>query len=54
MGMRVDIFGANEGAKPIAGNPSSSASQSKHTDVKIHFIQGVIRAGKVRVMRVGT
>ena len=30
-GMRVDIFGDNEGSKAIADNPSS-ASRSKHID----------------------
>ena len=35
--MRVDIFGDNEGAKAIADNPSS-ASRSKHIDVKLHFV----------------
>ena len=34
-GMRVDIFGDNEGAKAIADNPSS-AWRSKHIDVKLH------------------
>ena len=44
IGMRVDIAGDNEGAKAIADNPSS-ASRSKHIDVKLHFIRGLIRAG---------
>ena len=52
-GMRVDVFGNNEGAKAIANNPSS-ASRSKHIDVKLHFIRGSIRAGEVRVLHVGT
>ena len=52
-GMRVDIFGDNEGAKAIADNPSS-ASKSKHTDVKIHFIRGLIRTGEVKILHVGT
>ena len=33
-GMRVDIFGDNEGAKAIVDNPSS-ASRSKHIDGKL-------------------
>ena len=37
-GMRVDIFGDNEGGKVIADNPSR-ASRSKHIDVKLHFIR---------------
>ena len=37
-GMRVDIFGDNESAKAIADN-QSSASRSKHIDVKLHFIR---------------
>ena len=41
-GMRVDVFGDNEGAKAIADDPSSS-SRSKHIDVKLHFIRGLIR-----------
>ena len=52
-GMRVDIFGDNEGAKVIADNPSS-ASRSKHIDVKLHFIRGLIRTGEVRILHVGT
>ena len=44
-GMRVDIFGDNEGVKAIANNPSS-ASRSKHIDVKLYFIRGLVRAGK--------
>ena len=52
-GMRVDIFGDNEGAKAIADNPSS-ASRSKHIDVKLHFIRGLVRAGEVRILHVGT
>ena len=51
--MRVDIFGDNEGAKAIADIPSS-ASRSKHIDVKLHFIQGLIRTGEVRILHVGT
>ena len=41
-GMRVDVFGDNEGAKAIADDPSS-ASRSKHIGVKLHFIRGLIR-----------
>ena len=53
-GMRVDIFGDNEGViKSIADNPSS-ASRSKHIDVKLHFIQGLIRMGEVKILHVGT
>ena len=52
-GMRVDIFGDNEGAKAIADNPSS-ASRSKHIDVKLHFIRGLVRTGEVRILHVGT
>ena len=52
-GMRVDIFYDNEGAKAIADNPSS-ASRSKHIDVKLHFIRGLIRTGEVRILHVGT
>ena len=47
-GMRVDIFGHKEGAKAIADNPSS-ASRSKHIDVKLHFIRGLIHSGEVRI-----
>ena len=43
-GMRVYIFGDNEGAKVIADNPSS-VSRSKHIDVKLHFIRGLARKG---------
>ena len=37
-GIRVYVFGDNEGAKAIVNNPSS-ASRSKHIDVKLHFIR---------------
>ena len=36
-GMRVESFGDNKGAKAIADNSSSSASSSKHIEVKLHF-----------------
>ena len=49
--MGVDVFGDNEGAKAIADNPSS-ASRSKHIDVKLKFIRGLIRVGEVRVLHV--
>ena len=52
-GMRVDIFGDNEGAKAIADN-SSSASRSKDIDMKLHFIRRLIRTGKVRILHEGT
>ena len=52
-GMGVDVFGDNEGAKAIANNPSS-ASRSKHVDVKLHVIRGLVRAGEVRVLHVRT
>ena len=53
IGMRGEILGDNEGAKAIADNPSS-ASRSKHIDVKLHFIRGLIRAGEVSIVHVGT
>ena len=52
-GMRADIFDDNEGAKAIADNPCS-ASRNKRIDVKLYFIRGLIRAGEVRVLHVGT
>ena len=48
-----DVFGDNEGAKAIANNPRS-ASRSKHIDVKLHFIRGLVRAGEVRVLHLVT
>ena len=39
--------------KAIADNPSS-ASRSKHIDVKLHFFRGLIRAGEVSIVHVGT
>ena len=51
--MRVAIFGDNESAKVIVDNPSS-ASRSKHIDVKLNFIRGMIRTGEVRILHVGT
>ena len=52
-GMCVDIFGDNEGSRAIASNPSS-ASRSKHIDVKLHFIRGLVRAGEIQIIHVGT
>ena len=52
-GMRVDFFGDNEDAKAIANNPSN-ASRSKHIDVKLPIIRGLVRAGEVRVLHVET
>ena len=52
-GMRMKIFGDNEGAKAIVDNPSS-ASSSKYIDVKLNFIRGLIRAGEVSIVHVGT
>ena len=52
-GMRVDIFGDNEGARAIADN-LNSASRSKHIDVKLHCKRGSIRTGEVRILHVGT
>ena len=54
-GMRVDTFDSNEGAKKkvIANNPSSKA-WSKHVDVKLNFIRGLLRAENVRVLHVRT
>lgn len=52
-GMRVDIFGDNEGAKVITDNPSS-ASRRKHIDVKLHFNRGLVRAGDVRLLHMQT
>ena len=37
-GVREDIFVDYEGSKAIADNPSS-ASRSKHIDVKLHFFR---------------
>ena len=51
--MCIDIFGGNEGAMAIANNPSS-ASRSKHINVKFHFIQGLVRSGEIRILHVGT
>ena len=42
--MRVDNFGDNEGAKAIADNPSR-ALKSKHIDVRLHFIRGILHVG---------
>ena len=52
-GVGVDVFGDNEGAKAITNN-RSSASRSNHIDVKLHCIRGLVRAGDIRVLRVGT
>ena len=51
-GMRIEIFGDNEGAKASVDN-SSSASRSKHIDVKLHFIRGLILAGEVSIVHHG-
>ena len=50
--MRVDIFGDKEGSKAITDNPSS-ATRSKHIDVKLNFIRELIRTGEVRILHVG-
>ena len=49
-GMTVDVFGDNEGAKKAIANSPSSAFRSKHIDVKLHFIRGLVRAGEVSVL----
>ena len=51
--MKVESFGDNEGAKALTDNPRS-VSRSKHIDVKLHFIRGLIRAGEVSILHVGT
>lgn len=45
--MRGEIFG------DIEDNPSS-ASKKKHIDAKLRFIRGLIRAGEVTMVIVGT
>ncbi|CAM9935012.1 unnamed protein product [Ascophyllum nodosum] len=52
-GMRIDIFGDKEGSKATADNPSS-LSRSKHIDVKLHSIRGLIRTGEDRTLHVET
>ena len=51
--IRVDIPGDNEDPKAITDNPSS-ASKSKHIDVKLHLSRGSVRTGGVRVLCIGT
>lgn len=54
IGTRVDIFVDNGVAKVITDNPSS-VPRSKHIDgKKRHFFRGLIRAGELRVLHVGT
>ena len=48
-GTRIDLFGDNEGSKAIADSPNS-ASRSKHIDVKLNFIWGLIRMAKVIIL----
>ena len=43
----------NESSKAAADNPST-ASRSKYVDVKPHFIRGLVRDGKIRILHVGT
>ena len=52
-GMRADTFGDNESSKAMADN-ATSASRSKHIDVKLHLIRGLIHTGEVRILPVGT
>ena len=52
-GMRVYVFVDNESSKAMTDSPSS-AWRSKHVDVIICFIQGLIRAGEIRILHVGT
>ena len=51
--MYADIFGDNWGTMAMANNPSS-ASRSKHIDVKFHFIQGLVCAGEIWILHVRT
>ena len=50
--MRVNIFGDKEGS--AITDTQSSASRSKHIDVKLHFIRGLIRTGEDRTLHVDT
>ena len=52
-GIRIDVFVDNENPMALENNPSS-ASRSKHIHVNFHFIQGLMRAGEVRILYVGT
>lgn len=50
--IRVYIVRDNGYAKVIAENPSNPP-KTKDIDVKLHFMKGIYRAGKVRVLHVG-
>ena len=52
-GIHIDIFGDNEDTMALENNPSS-ASRRKHIHVNFHLIQGLMRAGEIRIPYVGT
>ena len=52
MTCEIYIFGDNEGSKAIA-DPPISASRSKHIDVKLHLMRGLIRKREARILQVG-
>ena len=47
----MDIFEDNEGSTAIASNPSS-ALRSKHIDMKLYFIRGLVPAGEIQILHV--
>lgn len=54
-GIEIWIFSVRTKVRKrsIADQPSN-ASRGKHIDVKLHYTRGLIRAGNVRVMHMGT
>ena len=49
----IDIFGDNEDPMAFENNPNSP-SRNKHVHVNVHFIHGLVRAGEIRILHVGT
>ncbi|CAM9528299.1 unnamed protein product, partial [Sphacelaria rigidula] len=47
----IVLYEDNEGAKALVDNPLSSG-QSKHIDVRWHFIRDLVRTGAVRIVHV--
>ena len=52
-GRAIDIYEDNEGAKALTGNPQDSL-QSKHINVRFHFLRGLVRLGQVTIHSVAS
>ena len=52
-GRAIDVYMDNGGAKALAENPQGS-HRSKHTDVRFHFLRGLVRLGQVTIHSVAS